>query len=396
MALDLTLQSTKDYILEKIQDAVKYDDKRAAQEVLKIMRDELPGQQEQVAGVPGLYDVYKQAWVAAQFICLPSIAEDDFFDLIREHLVEGLRLAEYDIIDKIGLRISFMFLEAEQVAFMEQLLDIIRKNSGTLGSQNINVAGRTALPTVANWLADYDTYPSQAAQRSDLEQITYISKSPNAVALSNEDKKVLIDILDCYDSLRNLLSYYRSLPEATEDLLNKPENLYQFYPGAEVVDSIEGENESSTPTPAPIPQPAVAEPPPRPALPIQKPAPKPAAPAPPKPPANNSVAEEIKNNLKGFNVAPARPPLNVQDFLNERHNKGNSRGGIVFDNPPKPPAPPANLPTASIPQAPASARPPAPPAKTAMPAPAPTPQPSNIAADAIAKKLAELRKRKQP
>jgi hypothetical protein len=427
MALDLTTQSAKEFILERTQDAVQYDDTQAALEVLKIFREELPNQQEEIAGVPGLYDTYRRAWVTAQFIRLPSLADDDFFDLIKEHLVEGLRLPEYDIIDKIGLRISFMDLESEQITFMEQLLEVIKKNAGTLGSQNIKVAGRTALPTIQNWLADYDTYPSQSAQRSDYEQITYLSKSPAAAALSEEDKKVLLDILDCYDSLRNLLAYYRSLPDAPEDFF-KPENLYQFYPGAEVVDSIEGEGvavpgmppaSTAQPVaalipPAPTPVVRAAAPVPRPPQPAPAPvAPKrpplaPAAPAPAsasaqrgyiveeaspdpfkpksdqKPVQTNAVAEEIKKNLRGMNLEPTRPPLNVQDFLNERHNKGNTRGGIVFGDSSQPAAPAA-------PSAPAA---PAVPKAVMPPANLPTVK-ADEEEDLVAKKLAELRKRKQ-
>jgi hypothetical protein len=451
MALDLTLQSTKEYILERTREAIKYDDKQAAQEILEIFRNELPDQQEKVAAVPGLYDLYKQSWVSTQFICLASLAEDDFFDLIKDHLVEGMRLEEYDIVDKIGLRISFMNLESEQVTFMEQLLDAIKKNTGTLGTKNLKVSGRMALPTIASWLADYNTYPSKSAQKSDYEQIEFITKSPNAETLSDEDKKILLDILDCYDSLRNLLAYYRSLPEATEEYLDKPENLHLFYPGATFVDTIAEENvigstvpvspkpvvpplapASQTPPPAPVSPPAIptpavkvpmqapkpvvqiptAEPPPKPAVAPKSPPKPPEASAPqqsyiveesvsdpfkPKseqnrPVQSNAVAEEIKNNLRALNLETVRPPLNVQDFLNERHNKGNKRGGIVFDSstPNKPPTsgpvipksatPPPNLPTAPILDQPVTAAAPS----------------ARNEENEIAKKLAELRKRKQP
>lgn len=478
MALDLTSQSTKDFILERTQEAVKYDDKHAAQEILKIFREELPSQQEQVAGVPGLYDMYKKSWVTAQFICLASIAEDDFFDLIREHLVDGLKIPDYDIIDKIGLRISFIILEAEQVTFMDQLLGVLKKNSGVIGTQNIKVAGRTSLPMVANWLADYDTYPSKEAQRSDYEQIAYVSKSPNAQLLTEEDKQVLLDVLDCYDSLRNLLAYYRSMPEAPEELLNQPENLVQFFPGANLVDSIPEEDapqssvaktepalvsKPSIPTP-PLPEPAKTPiqtkepalavpavdavkpvPVPKPLYEVpaeldkdiiesavkkevaQNPAAKPKTPQEsyiveekkvdtqkeePRKIDEEDVAEQIKNNLRGMNIQATRAPLNVQDFLNERHNKGNVRGGIVFDKtnqtmpqqvkpvpesaqpavetkkavlePLKtvtPTTPPANLPVAVEP--------------AKQQAAAPVEKPKINPEEEIAKKLEELRKRKK-
>lgn len=465
MALDLTLESTKDYISQRVDEAVKYDDKHAAQEVLRIFRAELTAQEDKVMAAPGLYEAYKQAWVTAQFILLPSLAEDDFLDLLREHLIEGLRIADYDFVDKIGLRISFMRLEAEQIALMEQVLEILRKNTGTLGTQNIQVSGRTALPTVQNWLLDYDSYPSQSAQKSDYEQISFVSKSPNASLLSGEDKKVLLSILDCYDSLRNYLAYYRSLPDATESYVNDPANWYQFYPGVNVVDTIEEDENSDTavqPQPAAPTLPAaensiveeqisvapalveysseseakpesiIVEDKPEPVVrPVRTAGPS-ATSMPPQPqnyiveddsfekaqePAKSlqesSIAEEIKRNLSGSSIKAAPAPLNIQDFLNERHNnKGDSRGGLVFDQAAKPAATPTPKPVIPEPAAKASA-PPAnlPVAETLKPAnPAPTPPlvvpepaPKAPVASAvtenpqsdIAKKLEELRKRKK-
>lgn len=356
MALDLTLQSTQDFILERIQEAVKYDDQEAAGEVLKIFREEMPKQLDKVEADPDLYDSYRKSWIIAQFIRLSSIPDDDFFDLLKEHLVDGLQIEEYDIIEKIGLRISFILTEEEQVAFMEQLMDIIKKNTGVLGAGNLKLSGRTVLPTIANWILDYDNYPSQSAQKSDYEQIAYVSKSPNTANLSVKEKEILLDVLDCYDSLRNLLAYYKKLPVVEGDEI-KPEDLYLYYPGAIFVDEIEGEGNVSTnqnitnttanskaiPKPIPPVIPKIETPiynaPAQPKL-------EPAQPdyvaqkEEPKIEKSKSVAEEVKEAVeKNEYKAPPRPLLNIQDFLNERHNKNDSRGGLVFDGPTETSAP---------------------------------------------------------
>ncbi len=375
MALDLTEQSTIDYILGRVQEAIKYDDKKAAQEVLHIFRKELPTQQQAVAEVQGLYEKYKKAWIAAQFIFLPSIPEDDFFELIKEHLTEGLQLEEYDFIDKVGKRISFMDLEGEQVDFMNKLLDVLKKSNETLGKSTISVGNRPLLPTIANWLSDYDLYPSKKAQKTQYEEVEYVSKSPNTSQLSEIEKQVLLDILECYDSLRNILAHYRSLPDATEQYINDPENYYQFIKGATLVDSVDevdgsintepvnpaepaapiADNNQTTIIPEIVPvsadktdiEPTIQKS--ESVLESQKD--KEATNSSdsyiieeqnlkkdstietkPTPNFNNTdVGIEIKKNLGIIDrYAPAR--LNIQDMLNERHNKEGNRGGLVLDN----------------------------------------------------------------
>ncbi len=431
MALDLTAQSTKEFVLERIKDAIEYDDQQAAGEVLKIFREEMVGQLSRVEADPELYNLYRQSWITAQFIKLSSIPEDEFFDLIKEHLIDGLKLKDYDIVEKIGLRISFIQIEEDQVVFMENLLEIIQKNSGVLGSNNLKLGGRTVLPTIANWLLDYDNYPSQSAQKSDYEQIAYLSKSPNVAALSDEEKRILMDILDCYDSLRNLLAYYKKLPEVEDDEI-KPEDLHLYYPGAIFVDDLEsngpaGPVESSTKTGAETVKPVPAVVPK-----IETPAPKyqpPLEPKPavkqdsyvlektePKPEPAKSVAEQVKEAVeKNEYKAPARPLLNIQDFLNERHNKNNNRGGLVFDaaavpvsgshqsEKPKVPLTSKSEPTPTNPKV--STEPALPKVPENLPvkaelARASATQPSAVSnqsgkTEEIAKKLEELRKRKK-
>ncbi len=459
--VDLSSQETFRELSQSTDLAVNYNDIQQANRVIVALEDNLANQQDKVIANPDFYEGYRKMWVKCQFIALASISDEDFFDLIKENLLEGLALPEYDLVEKVETRISFISIDDDKANFVQQLITILENNTALLGTEKITTNGIVRDPTLQYWLADYKNYPVQTAVRTDIEEVSYITKSPNASKLSIPQRNQLLEVLSLYDELQVFLKAY--IQETKSEPKMPPAS--QLYPGAVYVkgsfenDELREEASLSTSTPAQIskktaeihseaeilvpsnveedhtesdfiaePEPAKLEPeidnldaeqtsPVEDRLsksqPVQKfipAAPKPKLPAdsyivedkptpevviPPKP---SEVEEEIKAKLKQMNIRTSNPPMNIQDFLNQRTKDG---GGIVFDRAPKietpvkktasqPPVDTAAL--TSKPQATSKA-----PLATApeLPVSEPVEIKTGPSADDIAKKLDELRSRKQ-
>ena len=83
----------------------------------------------------------------------------------------------------------------------QHLIYSLQNNSERLGDQSITVENVKDLPTVKNWIKDYNSSQSFKGGRSHFNQINYISNSQNIKNLTAKDKEILSKILEIYDWL---------------------------------------------------------------------------------------------------------------------------------------------------------------------------------------------------
>ncbi len=347
-----------------------------------------------------------------------------FDDLSDEEWADILRNDILYFLPRLNLLASFerRFL-IEQANFdltwTQKFIQALDQNEEILGSTKLTSIDGQRLPYIKNWLEDARPYlTSVNSGRDAYDEAKYVSTSKNVQTLNAEEKKLFLKLIDFYRWL--LKPHFEIAPPIEEDIPIQPasEEKYEISVPTPVTNSelvkptavVKPASAAVKPQPAPIQPPKPVEasmPKPAPAAKFVPAAPKPKLPAesyivedkpaPVVPPKSSEVDEEIKAKLKEMNIRTANPPMNIQDFLNQR-TKG--RGGIVFDPAPKietPSRKPADK-EADKPAVKPIANEPSKAAALAVPSQLPV-APAEIktgpSADDIAKKLDELRSRKQ-
>ena len=229
-----------------------------------------------------IYREYLQMLAVLKATFLPLLSESDIAAFMKTDLVFALEVQDIDVLAKINnlLLIHKGFSEGES-AVSSQLLQALEQNAEFLGIEPIEVKGTDATqnPVVANWLTDYKQFVGTPPQRSmpqrigAAERIAYISQSPNAHLLNEDQKIILRRLLEIFDWLRSAKNTYTSelkpgRPSITNPPMAPPPNLGsrpapQRTAGSSYL--------PVSPPPAPVPPPAapipVPEITPRPALP---------------------------------------------------------------------------------------------------------------------------------
>lgn len=258
-----------------------------------------------------------------QFIRLPNVEEKELLELVGRRLIDGLSIPGYKLSDKIGTRLLFMNFPEDQNMFMEQFFERLKKNALTIGQKNITINDQPLSPTVQNWFRDYDNFPASNAARSYLDEVNYINKSPNAQSLAKEDRDKLLELLKVYDSLRNQVSLFYSLPEAKSqdeyfDAIDKVRGT--MYHDGEVSDIVQ---QTTT-----APQPQLVASPAR----VGQAAPGVVYKTPVQKAGQGAASEVLQSVLQKQQRATQAPtiPVNIQDVLKDQVSSG---GGIMRSSP---------------------------------------------------------------
>lgn len=352
-----------------------------------------------------------------------------FDDLSDEEWADILRNDVLYFLPRLNLLASFerRFL-IEQANFdltwTQKFIQALDQNEEILGSTKLTSIDGQRLPYIKNWLEDARPYlTSVNSGRDAYDEAKYVSTSKNVQTLNPEEKKLFLKLIDFYRWL--LKPHFEIEPPIEKDLPIERASEQKFEISVPTpVTSSELVKPQIVAKPAPVspkPRPTLVQPP----KPVEASMPKPEAtakfvpaapkpklpaesyivedkPSPVAPPKPTEVEEEIKAKLKEMNVRAANPPMNIQDFLNQRTK---ARGGIVFDPAPKIETPsrkptdkdadkvvdkPGEKPVVN--EQPKAVVAPAP---AKLPVAEPVETKTGLSADDIAKKLDELRSRKQ-
>ncbi|MDD5589549.1 MAG: hypothetical protein PHQ47_00030 [Candidatus Portnoybacteria bacterium] len=134
--------------------------------------------------------------------------DNDFYDLVKYHLLEGFELNrrfEFDAFsDLVFSKLANLFGSGLQ-EMTQNILSATRENNQTIGANPIMVKNETRAvrPTVRHWLIDF-LRSSSAENPGEVQETDYLFNNPNAKALSEEDKKTLGQVLAFYDTMRLL------------------------------------------------------------------------------------------------------------------------------------------------------------------------------------------------
>ena len=154
---------------------------------------------------------------ASFFLTMPL---GDILDFLRENLLYSLEVIDFDIVTKIY---KLLILSAKYPEVFEterkQYIKAIEQNKEMIGNDYIKTETKalaTQIPTVENWLLDYNQFSvayqpglkggmrprGSGSLGGSLERVAYMQKSPNVKNLSKDEKFILFRLLELYDWLK--------------------------------------------------------------------------------------------------------------------------------------------------------------------------------------------------
>lgn len=134
---------------------------------------------------------------------LATLADEEINRLIKEKTLTMLGDPDLDLIDRIEAR-QLTFSELLKYEMVNQpLIEAIHQNIETISNERIFISGNPEpqVPTVANWLLDYDRTFGTGPQK-DLTWLEYINSGVNASRLGAKEKETLRKLLKFYEFLK--------------------------------------------------------------------------------------------------------------------------------------------------------------------------------------------------
>ena len=167
-----------------------------------------------------------------KFVRFVSLSDKELEDLIVGYLPLAYNVENLDLKDRIGKRILFIGEITDQIDFMSELVKMFERCQYKFGAQRIVSEGRNYEQTISNWLKLYLSQPAKSAVRTNIDAWSFVQKGLPAQYLAKPEREILLDILRIYDSLRNRVYLYNSLPESEDEkeLFNNFD-LYATLPG---------------------------------------------------------------------------------------------------------------------------------------------------------------------
>lgn len=281
---------------------------------------------------PELLQKAKKLIIKLKWAACPIIKNDtEFFELVKNGLLEGMEETEnesIDVINQAAERLALQFgVGLEET--VRGLIMAVRENTQQIGANPIMVKNesRPVRPVIRNWLIDFLRNTS-SPNPTEIEETEYLFNNSNAKALSETEQRTLGKVLAFYDILRSIAKELAQ--ETREQMLVSPTETKEPAPSPVApTPRFIAPEAGSSPVP-PSPRPST---PSMPATVIQPEKTSETPPIPPQPeipprPASKTdayrepIAEE---DLSGPQKPPARPVPriegNIIDLKDFRNNK---------------------------------------------------------------------------
>lgn len=208
----MNTQLTLQLIEQDFAEALNYDDVSLAtavsMQLQKLLKNK--GQDQEISkNAPRL----QRMVILADFIRLPALGLERVTELFQNNLLEAFNIPNYDLTEKLRKFLVFIELDELRIQTMGDLNQALLNNQERFGNEDIVVGGVKIAPLLGNWVKQYDQFPTQNIRRGNIDTLNFMSKFSGVSTLSEARKKQLLEILKIYDSLKNRVSEYRSLPE---------------------------------------------------------------------------------------------------------------------------------------------------------------------------------------
>ena len=197
----MPLEETKQKALE----AISYLDAGDAQEAARDLDFEI----KKMSGMPDAnqeeLNYLSYLLVRLKLLSLPNLADEDMARLFKTRLIWLMIDEEIDVTERIETR-QLTCPESLRFEVVNQsIIDAIHENQEQIGQKKIFIQGsnEAVVPTIKNWILDYDRVYGTRPQR-DLVWLGYTTSSRNAMNLNPEEKSMLRKILKLYEFLKTV------------------------------------------------------------------------------------------------------------------------------------------------------------------------------------------------
>lgn len=152
---------------------------------------------------PEMAKKYQDLVVWLKFITLHLLSDEELFGLLKNHLIEGIRL-DIDIREKLKTMFKYSWDPFILGNKCNLVVKAISQNNERLGNYKIKagVDGREMLLTINMLILDYNRFSKEGERRGGLEEAYYLGHSQEAQKFSPNDRDLALKILQIYDFVR--------------------------------------------------------------------------------------------------------------------------------------------------------------------------------------------------
>lgn len=146
---------------------------------------------------------YSKMLVRLKMLRLPLLKDEEVFRLIRESAVEMINDPDLDLAERIEGR-QLTVPESLRYEMVNQpIMEALHENNEQIGEGKIFVTGANnpEMPTVKNWLLDYDRTFGTEPQK-DLTWLEYAKKNAISARLNTSQADTLRKLLKLYEWLK--------------------------------------------------------------------------------------------------------------------------------------------------------------------------------------------------
>lgn len=238
-----------------VENIVAADDVKEAKELIAFLSDIFSHNPEFNKVKPALYNIYNKYLIAAKFVIIFDLEDEEIFDLIRENFGFVLDYPGYDIERKMNYKIRRIIGLEKRDIFKKEINRTLLKCNTILSKNKILINEQKHTPTVGNWLKDY--YIKVGMEKVDALKLTeYFVYSSNIKLLSPEELIKLKRLLDFFENMKILStkfpmsneSFVAILPSGEISLMSEkkieitPPNILKLYNEVKNITNQENKN----------------------------------------------------------------------------------------------------------------------------------------------------------
>lgn len=180
---------------EDIRYVIKFGLINEAFLLIKILKKELKENADFASDTENYKFLYQLSWIV-----LPKLTDGDVIDLFTNHFMLFFELTDFDLWETFKSKLINLELE-DRDDFKKKIKKILEENKEKITNQKIIVNDNISLPTVANWIMDYNIHIGGDKFSSSEKRNEYLSYNENIKQTSKEERMRLRILFDFYDRL---------------------------------------------------------------------------------------------------------------------------------------------------------------------------------------------------
>jgi len=176
-----------------VDDILLFDDQQKALELLKLLEQAMTDNIAELQKQPELWNFYKEKIIQLKFICFPIIDDSEAISLIKNNFCAQFKINNYDILNKLKLRLINIVVIGDRDKFKEELKSAILDNEERIIKNN-------EIKTIRDWLKNYIVNIG-LDEVDNLAKAQYLMSLKNSKTINPAELNNLFTVFKFYDQL---------------------------------------------------------------------------------------------------------------------------------------------------------------------------------------------------